>query len=308
MNLKELSEKPEKINPGHRSCAGCAFPIIMRNILRASEDPVVVCAATGCMEVTTTIYPYTSWNVPFIHSAFENAGATISGIETAYRALKKNGKIKKKINFVAFGGDGGTYDIGLQSLSGALERGHNFLYVCYDNEAYMNTGIQRSSATPYGASTTTSPAGKKSFGKKEYRKNITEIVAAHNIPYAAQAAVHDWNDLINKAKKAFSKKGPAFINVFSPCPVGWKHKYDMSIDISKLAVKTNFWPLYEIEDGEYKLNYHNKNRIPIKKYLETQGRFKHLFKDENEEFIKRIQKHVDNEWDELLKKCGVKKN
>ncbi len=209
-NIKELSEKiPERLSPGHRLCAGCGASIAVRQVLMGTEDPVVVVSATGCLEVATTIYPYTAWNVPFMHNAFENAASTISGIETAYRALKKKGKIKKEIKFIAFGGDGGTYDIGLQALSGALERGHNFVYVCYDNEAYMNTGIQRSSATPYGASTTTAPAGKAVPGKVQFRKDLTAIVAAHRIPYAAQATISNWNDLVTKSQKAFSAEGPA---------------------------------------------------------------------------------------------------
>ena len=195
-SIKELSKQPERLSGGHRLCAGCGASIAVRMIFMATKDPVVVGAATGCLEVATTIFPYTAWKVPFIHNAFENVAATMSGVETAYRALKKKGKIKKEIKFVAFGGDGGTYDIGLQSLSGMLERGHNVLYVCYNNEAYMNTGIQRSSATPCGASTTTAPAGKVIPGKPQMRKDLTAIIAAHNIPYAAQATISHWNDLI----------------------------------------------------------------------------------------------------------------
>ena len=190
-------------------CAGCGAGIVARQILHGTTKDVVVVGATGCLEVTTTMFPETAWNVPYMHSAFENAAATLSGIETAYRLMKKRGKMKKEIKFVAFGGDGGTYDIGLQSLSGAVERGHNILYVCYDNEAYMNTGIQRSSATPFGASTTTDPAGRIRPGKLEQRKMITEIMAAHNIPYVAQTSMHNWNDVVSKAKKAFETEGPS---------------------------------------------------------------------------------------------------
>src|SRR3989338_7372610 len=208
MNLKQLANKPQRFAPGHRSCSGCGFPQIVRTVLASTDNPVVVANATGCLEVTSTIYPFTSWKVPYIHSAFENAAATITGVESAYKALQKKGKLPKdkEIKFVAFGGDGGTYDIGLQSLSGALERGHDFLYVLYDNEAYMNTGVQRSSATPYGASTTTAPAGKVHQGKEEFRKDIMKIVGAHNIPYVAQASVSNLIDLTNKAQKAFSIK------------------------------------------------------------------------------------------------------
>jgi len=188
MNYKELVNKPQKLASGHRTCAGCGIPPIVRTVLSSTDDPIVASCATGCLEVTTTIYPFTSWKIPFIHSAFENSAATMAGVETAYNALKKRGKVNKEIKFIAFGGDGGTYDIGLQSLSGALERGHNFTYVLYDNEAYMNTGVQRSSATPRGASTTTSPAGKVHQGKEEWRKDLAKIIVAHNIEYVAQAS------------------------------------------------------------------------------------------------------------------------
>jgi len=216
-SLKELSQRKGGITSGHRLCSGCGAGIMARQVMLAAGNyKVVVACATGCLEVATTIYPYSAWKVPWIHNAFENAAATISGVETAYKSLKKQGKIKKDLKFLAFGGDGGTYDIGLQSLSGALERGHDFLYICYDNEAYMNTGIQRSSATPKYAATTTSPYGEVISGKREFRKNITEIVAAHNIPYVAQTAVGYWNDLVTKVEKALEVKGPKFINIFTP--------------------------------------------------------------------------------------------
>ncbi|MEA3305952.1 MAG: thiamine pyrophosphate-dependent enzyme, partial [Candidatus Omnitrophota bacterium] len=241
-NLRELAKTmPERLSSGHRLCSGCGASIVARQVLMGTKDPVVVAASTGCLEVATTIYPYTAWEVPFIHNAFENVAATISGVETAYRALKKKGKIpvgktgkSREIKFVAFGGDGGTYDIGLQALSGALERGHKFVYVCYDNGAYMNTGIQRSGATPKGASTTTAPSGKESYGKHQRRKDLTAIVAAHRIPYAAQASVSHWNDLITKSEKAFQADGPAFLNVISMCHRGWRFPQESTIEISKL--------------------------------------------------------------------------
>lgn len=234
-NLKKLSEMPEKLTSGHRLCAGCGAAIAARQVLMGTDDPVVAAVATGCLEVATTIYPYTAWNIPFIHNAFENAAATISGVETAWRALQSRGRLPtdKPVKFVVFGGDGGTYDIGLQSLSGALERGHDFVYVCYDNEAYMNTGIQRSGATPAGASTTTAPAGEKSFGKPQFRKDLTQIIAAHNIPYAAQATISNWKDLIQKSEKAFETKGPAFLNVLSMCHRGWRFKQQDTVKIAK---------------------------------------------------------------------------
>lgn len=305
-NLKELSKKKELLTGGHRLCAGCGASIAVRQILSALDDPVVVGNATGCLEVATTIYPYTAWDTPFIHNAFENVAATISGAEVMFSSLKKQGKIDKEIKFIAFGGDGGTYDIGIQSLSGALERGHNFVYVCYDNEAYMNTGIQRSSATPRGAWTTTSPAGKVIPGKTQYRKDLTAVVVAHNIPYVAQASIWRWNDLIEKARKAFYTDGPAFINVLSPCHIGWRYSMEDTIKIAKLTTQTNFWPLYEVENGNWKLNYKPKERKSIKEWMELQGRFSHLFKPENENIIKEIQEEIDKNWENLLTKCGEK--
>jgi len=303
MNYKELAAKPQGLVAGHRTCAGCGIPQIVRTVLAATDDPVVVTAATGCLEVTTTIYPFTSWNVPFIHSAFENAAATITGIEAAYNALKRKGKIDKEIKFVAFGGDGGTYDIGLQALSGAFERGHNFTYVLYDNEAYMNTGVQRSSATPRGAATTTSPAGKVHHGKEEWRKDIVKIAVAHHIPYVAQASVHNLMDLSMKAEKALNTPGPAFLNVIQPCTLGWRYPPQKTIEMAKLAVETKFWPLYEVENGKYKLNHTPSKEVPLTDYLKTQGRFKHLFKPENSGLLQELQQRVHDQWDELLKLC-----
>ena len=298
--LKDLVEKKELLSPGHRLCAGCGASIAVRQILSASDDPVVVASATGCLEVATTIYPFTSWRTSFIHNAFENAAATISGVESMYQSLKKQGKIDKEIKFIAFGGDGGTYDIGLQSLSGALERGHDFVYVCYDNEAYMNTGIQRSSATPRGAWTTTTPCGEVIPGKVQYPKDLTGIVAAHKIPYVAQASIWRWSDLIDKAHKAFYTKGPAFLNILSPCPRGWRYPSEDTIKIAKLAVKTNFWPLYEVENGKWKLNYKPKERLPVTEWLESQGRFKHLLTPEHEALVAEIQQEIDDNWERLL--------
>ncbi len=303
-SIKELSKQPERLSGGHRLCAGCGASIAVRMIFMATKDPVVVGAATGCLEVATTIFPYTAWKVPFIHNAFENVAATMSGVETAYRALKKKGKIKKEIKFVAFGGDGGTYDIGLQSLSGMLERGHNVLYVCYNNEAYMNTGIQRSSATPCGASTTTAPAGKVIPGKPQMRKDLTAIIAAHNIPYAAQATISHWNDLITKSQKAFAVDGPAFLNVLSPCHRGWRYPMENTVGIAKLAVETGFWPLYEVENGNWKMTVKVRQKKPISELLKIQGRFKHLFKPGNEHIINSIQEDTDRNLAKLEKLCG----
>ncbi len=302
--LKQLAEKEELFSGGHRLCAGCGIPPIVRLILRSTDAGIVATTSTGCLEVGTSIYPYTSWRIPWIHSAFENAAATISGVEAAYKALKKRGKIGKDIKFIAFGGDGGTYDIGFQALSGALERGHNFLYVCYDNGAYMNTGIQRSSATPFGASTTTSPAGDVISGKQQWRKDLTKIVIAHNIPYAAQASPHNWADLSKKAEKALKIEGPTFLNVVSPCPLGWYTKPEESMKHAKLAVDTCYWPLYEVENGLLKVNYKPKEKKPIVEWLKLQGRFKHLFKPGNEAILKESQERVDGEWERLLAMDG----
>jgi len=498
--LKELVKRPEVLTPGHRLCAGCGASIAIRQVLLGTEDPVVVGCATGCVEVATTIYPYTAWKSPFIHNAFENVAATISGVETAYRALKKKGKIKKEMKFVAFGGDGGTYDIGIQSLSGALERGHRMVYVCYDNEAYMNclslstmiatkdglkriteikvgdpvyafdmktqelvlkecsgvfnngvhdiyklstlhhsikatsnhpflvlkrngrgrvnelvwkelkdispgdeivvskqlapgkskkfnfrkvrksevgvplwdssegrtvlldggtavltvpkeeyrgflvgneyfgmekvkeiklvgkeptldlrvedehnfiangivvhnTGIQRSGATPCGASTTTEPAGKVSPGKQQFRKDLTSIVAAHHIPYAAQASIFYWKDLVNKAEKAFKADGPAFINILAPCHRGWRFPMEKTMEISKLAIDTGFWPLYEVDNGVWRITIRPKQRKPVIEWIKSQGRYSHLLKEENKPVLERIQKEVDDCWKYLENMC-----
>ncbi|MEK7773682.1 MAG: thiamine pyrophosphate-dependent enzyme [Deltaproteobacteria bacterium] len=300
--LKELSKKDELFSGGHRLCAGCGIPPIVRLILRSSDAPVVATTATGCLEVGSSVYPYTAWRIPWIHSAFENAAATISGIETAYRAFKKRGKIPqdKDMKFIAFGGDGGTYDIGLQALSGALERGHDFLYVCYDNGAYMNTGIQRSSATPFYSNTTTSPAGEVIQGKQEWRKDLTRIVIAHNVPYAAQASPHNWADLSKKAEKALKTKGPTFLNVMSPCPLGWYTKSEDSIKWAKLSVDTCYWPLYEVENGILRVTYRPREKKPLVEWLKPQGRFKHLFKPGNQHMIDAFQARVDLEWQRLL--------
>jgi pyruvate ferredoxin oxidoreductase beta subunit len=271
----------------------------------ASKDPVVVTSATGCLEVVTTIFPYTAWNVNFLHNAFENSAATCSGIEAAYQALKRKGKVKaENINFVAFGGDGGTYDIGFQSLSGAMERGHDMLYVCYNNEAYMNTGIQRSSATPKGADTTTAPAGKKIPGKIQYSKNLTEIMVAHDLPYVAQSAVGFWRDLTMKSEKAFATRGPKFMNVLQPCRLGWAYDPKLTCEMGRIAADTCIWPLYEVENGKYKLNYKPKTKKPVTEFLKLQGRFRHLSKPGNEAIVEAIQKETDRRWEALLERCG----
>ncbi len=301
LTLKELSKKEILFASGHRMCAGCGAPTVVKMVLLASNYPVVAANATGCLEVSSCISDYTAWKIPWIHNAFENAAATLSGVETMYRSLKKQGKIQDDIKFIAFGGDGGTYDIGFQSLSGAMERGHDMLYVCYDNGAYMNTGIQRSSATPYGADTTTRPAGSVVPGKTEQRKNLTKIMAAHNIPYAAQASPSHWMDLLKKVQKALEIKGPKFINIISSCNRGWRSRTDDAIQLTRLAVETCYWPLYEIENGVTKITFTPKEKKSIGDFLKPQGRFKHLFKPENEWILKKIQEDIDREWEKLHK-------
>jgi formate dehydrogenase major subunit len=300
----ELVGEGSKLSAGHRMCAGCGAPIVVRQVLMGTDDPVVVAAATGCLEVSTTIYPYTSWTGSYIHTAFENAAATLSGVETAFRALKKQGKIEDNVKFIAFGGDGSTYDIGLQSLSGAMERGHQMLYVCYDNGAYMNTGFQRSSATPIGAWTTTSPVGKASAGKQQNRKNLTDIMIAHGLRYVAQASPHDPRDLVRKAAKALATPGPTFINILSPCPRGWRSDGAETIDMAREAVNSGYWPLFEVEDGVYRLTFRPRIKKNIVPWLKRQGRFAHLFKPGNEEALQNLQTWVDDEWEKLLRKCG----
>lgn len=300
----ELVSRGSGLAGGHRMCAGCGAPIVVRQVLMGASDPVVVAAATGCLEVSTTIYPYTSWKSSFIHTAFENAAATLSGVETAFRALKKRGLLDENIRFIAFGGDGGTYDIGLQSLSGAMERGHRMVYVCYDNGAYMNTGFQRSGATPEGAWTTTSPVGEESAGKLQHRKNLTEIMVAHGLKYVAQASPHDPRDLVRKAAKAIATDGPAFLNILSPCPRGWRSDGAESIDLAREAVNSCYWPLFEVEDGEYRLTYRPHHKLPLIPWLKRQGRFAHLFRPENEWQLKNLERWVDEEWEKLLRKCG----
>lgn len=300
--IKDFAKREERLTGGHRLCPGCGASITARQILMATQNDVVVANATGCLEVATTIYPFTAWKTPWIHNAFENAAATITGVETAYVSLKKQGRIPKdkEIKFVAFGGDGGTYDIGLQSLSGAMERGHDFVYVCYDNEAYMNTGTQRSSATPFCAATSTSPVGTVKSGKEQFSKDIAAIASAHHIPYVAQSTAGHFRDLTNKAEKAFNIKGPAFLLVLAPCPRGWRYPADLTVEMAKLAVDTCFWPLYEVEYGNFTLNYKPKEKKPVSDWLKAQGRFKHLFQPENKELLDKIQKHVDSFWERYL--------
>ncbi len=302
-NFKQVMNKPERLAPGHRLCAGCGAGITVRTVLRAlkPEDHAVIGNATGCLEVSSFMYPYTSYEDSYIHNAFACAGATLSGVETAYNALKKRGRIDDTYKFITFGGDGGTYDIGIQSLSGAMERGHDMVYVCYDNGAYMNTGIQRSSATPMYADTTTTPVGSASTGKMQSRKDLAKVIAAHNVPYVAQSTFTPMmKDLYEKAEKAIYTPGAAFLNVMAPCPRGWRYDAADIAQICKLAIDTCYWPLFEVIEGKWILNYEPKKKLPIEDFLRAQGRFKHLFKPGNEHLIEQFQAEVDKRWEDLL--------
>ena len=306
-DFKEIQGREDRLAPGHRLCAGCGATIAVRNVLKALHlgDHAVVGNATGCLEVSSYTYPYTAYEDSYIHTAFENAGATLSGVETAYRVLRKKGKVGADYKFITFGGDGGTYDIGLQSLSGAMERGHDMVYVCYDNGAYMNTGIQRSSATPEFADTTTTPVGKVSTGKPQSRKDLAAVMAAHHIPYVGQTTfIGNMKDLYTKAERAIYTEGPAFLNIMAPCPRGWRYDAPKLGEICKLAVETCYWPLFEVAEGKWILNYEPKKKLPIEDFLKQQGRFKHLFKPENEHCIGEFQAEVDRRWEELLARCA----
>ena len=296
--------KEEPLVSGHRACQGCGEVLALRLVAKAIGSPMIVVSATGCMEIISSPYPQTAWAVPWIHVAFENSAAVASGVEAGLKTLMAKGRIpEKKITVVVFAGDGGTADIGLQSLSGAMERGHDFVYVCLDNEAYMNTGIQRSSSTPFGAMTTTSPAGKITAGQTTWKKNLPAIMAAHNIPYVATASPAYYVDLMNKAKKAALIKGPAYLHVYSPCPTGWRHGTDLAIEVSRLVVETNIFPLFEVIEGKYVVRKNTKPK-PVEEYLKGQRRFSHLTPD----LIQTIQKRVDVEYEKLLKLEGLRRN
>lgn len=306
-NFKEEMNKPERLAPGHRMCAGCGGTIAVRAVLRALHegDKAVIGNATGCLEVSTFMYPYTAYEDSYIHNAFENAGATMGGVETAYHVLRKKGRLNETYKFITFGGDGGTYDIGLQSLSGAMERNHDFVYVCYDNGAYMNTGIQRSSATPMYADTTTTPVGSESNGKMQNRKDLAAIIAAHDVPYVGQSTLlGNFKDLHTKAEKAIYTEGACFLNIMAPCPRGWRYPTQDIMKICRLGVETCYWPLFEVDHGKWILNYEPKKKLPIEDFLRPQGRFKHLFKKGNEDLIVQFQQEVDRRWEELQFRCS----
>mgnify|MGYP001027722697 CR=1 FL=1 len=299
---KNLVTTKEFLASGHNFCSGCGEVLAVRLALKALGENVIIANVTGCIEVCTTPLPYTSWRVPWMHTLFENAAAEISGTEAGLKILMKKGRMPQRdIKCVAIAGDGGTSDIGLQALSGAFERGHNFLYLCFDNEAYMNTGIQRSSATPYGASTTTAPAGKLSIGQTTEKKDMAAIAVAHNIPYVATACPSYPFDLMNKVKKGAEVEGPAYVHILSPCPTGWRYPSNITIEIGRLAVETGIFPLYEVDDGQYRLNVDRPKLKPVEDYLKLHGRFRHLLPEE----IERIQETVNKNYAKLKAKVAT---
>ncbi|ABM80526.1 pyruvate synthase subunit PorB [Hyperthermus butylicus] len=304
VRFKTLWDIPreERFAPGHLMCQGCAAALVMRMLTKVIGKDAIIVNATGCVEVTTTPFPYTAWKHPWLHLAFENAGAAASGVEAALKALQRKGAIdpNRRIKVVAIAGDGGTFDIGLQSLSGMLERGHDVMFVVYDNEAYMNTGIQRSGATPYGAWTTTTPVGKKMRGEWRPKKDLIGIALAHRIPYIATASPAYPLDMLEKFRKAYETRGPSLVHVLSPCTPGWRIPTDKTIEVARLAVQTGMWVLLEIENGKPKVTVKVPKRKHVRHYLKLQGRFRHLTDEE----IEQIQRMVDHYVEEINKWVG----
>lgn len=287
---------------GHRACQGCAEALAVRMIHSILGRNTMVASATGCMEIISSSYPDTAWTIPWIHVAFENAAAVASGLEAGLDILMKKGRLpRRRLNIVGMGGDGATADIGLQALSGAAERGHDMIYICYDNEAYMNTGIQRSSSTPYGAATTTSPSGSLSIGQQTWKKNVPMIMAAHAIPYVATCSPSYPFDLAAKVEKAARVRGPAYLHVYSCCPTGWRMKPEMAVQIGRLAVQTGVFPLYEIERGVLRLTHRTPELKPLEQYTKPQGRFRHL----DEATLAEIERRVAEEYRKLERREGL---
>jgi len=305
-NLKEFSTSADRFEGANLLCPGCAHSIIVREVLNATNDDLVLAASTGCLEVCTAVYPYTSWDASWIHIGFENSSTAVSGAEAMYKALKNKGRLPqpdRTPKFVAFGGDGSSYDIGFQWISGCFERGHDIMYVVLDNEVYANTGGQRSSSTPVGASATTSPAGRISYGEKREKKDMMSIMAAHNAPYVAQVAPNKWKDMVKKIQRGFNTEGPVFINAVSPCTTEWKFDPADTMMMTDLATDSLVFPLYEIiENRELNITYRPKNIVPVIDYLGAQGRFKHLFKPENKHILDGWQTRVDNNWVKLQRR------
>lgn len=287
-DMKLTIPEDEWLYPGNLGCQGCGGVLAMRYALKALGKKTILTIPACCWSVIDGPFPYSTMKLPLFHTAFETAASAASGIESALRV-----KGRDDITVLAWAGDGGTFDIGIQALSGAVERNQNFIYICYDNEAYMNTGIQRSGATPYGAWTTTTPVQKF---KARPKKNMMAIMVAHSLPYAATACISYPEDFIKKVKKAKSIKGPKYLQVLAPCPTGWRYDPSITIEIGRYAVESAAYPLYEVENGVYHITKRMKKR-PVSEYLKPQGRFKHLTDD----LVKQIQANVDREWAILLK-------
>ena len=298
--MTEATKKKKKVKPpveeslltsGHRACAGCGEALGAKLVMDAAGPNTYVTTSTGCLEVFSTPYPETAWRMPWIHSLFENSSAVACGIDVALRAQGK----RDGVNIIAQGGDGGTADIGIGCLSGMLERNQQVLYVCYDNEAYMNTGVQRSGLTPFDTHTSTSPAGKESFGNQFAKKPLLQIVAAHNIPFAASATIAYAADVQLKVKKALKEKGSTFIHLHVPCPLGWAYKTELTMELARLAVQTGLFPIVEMRYGEVtRVRKITKERKPVEEYLKIQGRYRHLFvSEEGKKEIEKIQAIAD---------------
>jgi pyruvate ferredoxin oxidoreductase beta subunit len=286
---KKTTSQDELFVSGHRACHGCGMALSVRHILKATGKDVIVVSPTGCLETFTSPYGYSPWGVPWIHHLFENAPAIASGVVAALKAQNRDG-----VRVLVIGGDGGTFDIGFGSLSGMLERGDDVLYICVDNGAYMNTGGQRSGASPLYSSTTTEPAGKASPGKGQLKKDLPAIVAAHHIPYVATASVSYLKDLEKKVKKAMEFRGPRYIQIDTPCPSVWGFPSDRTLEVGRLSVESGLVPLFEMQDGKITSVRRIKKRLPVEEYLRAQGRFKHLFaKGKGLEEIKEIQGIAD---------------
>jgi pyruvate ferredoxin oxidoreductase beta subunit len=290
IKIKDLTDKEYLY--GHKACPGCGMGIVGRLATKVLGEKTVIALPASCMSTVTTQYPQMNYTVPSLTMAFPGTGAVLSGMSAGLKSLGI-----KDVNVVGIAGDGGTADIGIQALSGAVERGDDFIYICYDNEAYMNTGIQRSGMTPYGATTTTTPSGSASIGEKHPKKNMFEIMIAHRIPYAATASSSYPMDFMNKVEKAKNTKGPSYIHVMAPCPTGWGFPSELTVEIGKMHVECGLWYLAEYENGNVKMNMVPKTLKPVKEYLSKQKRFKHL-KDED---IRAIEEYRDQEW-ELIKK------
>ncbi|WP_297070681.1 3-methyl-2-oxobutanoate dehydrogenase subunit beta [Thermococcus sp.] len=293
----------EHFYAGHTACQGCGASLGLRYVLKAYGKKTIFTIPACCSTIIAGAWPYSTLEANLFHTAFETTGAVMGGIEAALKAQGYKVKGEDGVMVVGWAGDGGTADIGLQALSGFLERGHDALYVMYDNEAYMNTGIQRSSSTPYGAWTTNTPGGKEHFLEKRQKKKVIDIVIAHQIPYAATASVAYPEDFMRKLKTAQKTPGPSFIQLFSPCPTGWRSPTDKSIEIARLAVQTAYFPLYEYKDGRYRINMPSTRREPkpIEEFLKLQGRFKYMTKDD----IEILQEWVNHEWGRLKKLAEV---